>query len=152
MGKRRKSRILALQLLYQYEIRKDPSAELLEEFCGEHKKLNPDILDYAGSIFTETMNHLERIDGTIVKLALHWKINRLSLVDKCILRIAICEILFRNDIPEKVAIDEAIEVAKQYGGEDSGAFVNGLLDRLIRIQDTDPREPTTTAPEGSFTD
>lgn len=152
MGKRRKSRILALQLLYQYEIRKEPSAEILKEFFGERKKLHPDILDYAGSIFTETLHHLERIDGTIEELALHWKINRLALVDKCILRVAICEILFRDDIPDKVAVDEAIEVAKQYGGEDSGAFVNGLLDRLIRKQEADPREPTTTAPEGSFPD
>jgi len=152
MGKRRKSRILALQLLYQHEIRKDPSAELLEEFCREHKKLHPDILDYAGSIFTEILHHLERIDGTIAELALHWKINRLSLVDKSILRIAICEILFRDDIPDKVAIDEAIELAKQYGGDDSGAFVNGLLDRLIRRREADPRQPTTTTPEGSSLD
>ncbi|NOY53262.1 MAG: transcription antitermination factor NusB [Deltaproteobacteria bacterium] len=132
MGKRRKSRILVLQLLYQYEIRKEPAAELLTEFCGEHPKLHPDILDYAESIFKETLNHLKEIDGTIEELALHWKINRLSLVDKSILRIAVCEILFRDDIPDKVAVDEAIEMAKQYGGEDSGAFVNGLLDRLIR--------------------
>jgi len=150
MGKRRKSRILVLQLLYQYEIRKEPAAELLTEFLGGHPKLHPDILDYAGSVFTEALNHLEEIDGTIERLALHWKINRLSRVDKCILRIAICEILFRDDIPDKVAIDEAIEMAKQYGGEDSGAFVNGLLDRLIRKQESGPLETTGTTPEGTF--
>ncbi len=152
MGKRRKSRILALQLLYQYEIRKEPAAELLTGFRGEHPKLHPDILDYTGSIFMETLNHLKEIDGTIEKLALHWKMNRLALVDKSVLRIAVCEILFRDDIPDKVAVDEAIEMAKQYGGEDSGAFVNGLLDRLIRKPAAAPEGSTAPTPEGSRPD
>jgi N utilization substance protein B len=148
MGKRRKSRILTLQLLYRYEIRKEAPDQLLAEFREEEKKLPKEILSYAEVLFTETLRHLERIDKIIETLTLHWKLSRLSFVDKCILRAAICEILYREDIPEKVAIDEAIEVAKKYGGEDSGAFVNGILDRLVQNKDEYLDRTSTTTPLG----
>jgi N utilization substance protein B len=146
MGKRRKSRELTLQLLYQYEIRKEPPDQMLKEFWGIRKKIHPDIRSFSDSIFMETLEHLEKIDEVITELLLNWKLSRLSLVDKNILRFAICEICFRDDIPEKVTVDEAIEVAKRFGGEDSSGFINGILDRLLQDKETFMEKLSATPP------
>ncbi|PIV82494.1 MAG: transcription antitermination factor NusB, partial [Nitrospirae bacterium CG17_big_fil_post_rev_8_21_14_2_50_50_9] len=132
MGKRRKSRALTLQLLYQYEIRKEPPMELLKEFWKGQKSLDKDIRSFAESIFIGTVEQIEKIDLLISELSLHWKLSRISMVDKNILRLAIYEICFREDIPEKVTIDEAIELARQYSGDDAGSFINGILDKVLK--------------------
>jgi len=132
MGKRRKSRALTLQLLYQYEIRKEPPRELLKEFWKGQKSLDKDIRSFAESIFIGTVEQIEKIDLLISELSLHWKLSRISMVDKNILRLAIYEICFREDIPEKVTIDEAIELARQYSGDDAGSFINGILDKVLK--------------------
>ncbi len=132
MGKRRKSRALTLQLLYQYEIRKEPPRKLLRELWKEQKSLDKDIRSYTEAIFIGTVEQIEKIDELISELSLNWKLSRISLIDKNILRFAIYEICFRDDIPEKVAVDEAIELAKQYSGDDAGSFINGILDSLLK--------------------
>jgi len=132
MGKRRKSRALTLQLLYQYEIRKEPPRKLLKEFWKGQKSLDKDIRSFAESIFIGTVEQIEKIDLLISELSLHWKLSRISMVDKNILRLAIYEICFREDIPEKVTIDEAIELARQYSGDDAGSFINGILDKVLK--------------------
>ncbi len=132
MGKRRKSRELTLQLLYQYEIRKEPPEKLLKQFWEEKSKLNKDIRAFSEEIFMGTLEHVEKIDQVISELSLHWKLSRLSLVDKNILRFAIYEICFRDDIPPKVTVDEAIEVSRKYSGDDAGSFINGILDNLLK--------------------
>jgi len=131
-AKRRKSRALTLQLLYQYEIRKEPPRELLKEFWKGQKSLDKDIRSFAESIFIGTVEQIEKIDLLISELSLHWKLSRISMVDKNILRLAIYEICFREDIPEKVTIDEAIELARQYSGDDAGSFINGILDKVLK--------------------
>lgn len=146
MGKRRKSRELTLQLLYQYEIRKEPAEQILKEFWEQRNKIHLDIRSFSESIFTETLEHLEKIDGVISELSRNWKITRLSLVDKNILRFAIYEICFRDDIPEKVTVDEAIEVAKRFSGEDSGGFINGILDSLLQNKDAYMEKLSATPP------
>ncbi|MEK6776730.1 MAG: transcription antitermination factor NusB [bacterium] len=132
MGKRRKSRVLTLQLLYQYEIRKEPPRKLLREFWKERKGLDKDIRSFAESIFIGTVEQIEKIDELISELSLNWKLSRISMIDKNILRSAIYEICFREDIPQKVTVDEAIELAKQYSGDDAGSFINGILDSLLK--------------------
>lgn len=132
MGKRRKSRVLTLQLLYQYEIRKEPPKKLLKEFWKERKGIDKDIRSFAESIFIGTVEQIGKIDELISELSLHWKLSRISMIDKNILRSAIYEICFREDIPQKVTVDEAIELAKQYSGDDAGSFINGILDSLLK--------------------
>ncbi|MDX1765044.1 MAG: transcription antitermination factor NusB [bacterium] len=135
MGKRRKSRMFTLQMLYQYEMRRDGSDEIARDFWADHPKVHKDIRDYANRIFSGTVAYLSNIDGIIGELSLNWKITRLSLVDKCILRFAIYEICFSDDVPVKVAIDEAIEVAKRFSSEESSAFINGILDAVAQDQE-----------------
>jgi len=136
MGKRRKSRELLLQLLYQYEIRRESPGKILQEFWTTREKVHPDIRSFTDSLFRGTVKHQEELDSAISDLARNWKLSRLSIVDKNILRFAIFEIAFRDDIPEKVSIDEAIEVAKRYSSDEAGAFINGILDNLIRNRET----------------
>ncbi len=131
MGKRRRGRVLALQLLYQYEMRQEAVEVLLKEFRDFHRKLNEDIQTFTESVFLGTVKEMEKIDRVISELAENWKLSRLSVIDKNILRLAIYEIAFRDDIPEKVSIDEAIELAKEYSGDDAGAFINGILDSVV---------------------
>lgn len=135
MGKRRKSRMFTLQMLYQYEMREAGPDQIAQEFWADHAKVHKDIRDYANSIFSGTVEYIPNIDSIIAELSLNWKITRLSLVDKCILRFAIYEIYFSDDVPVKVAIDEAIEIAKRFSSDESSAFINGILDAVAQDQE-----------------
>lgn len=132
MGRRRRSRELALQLLYQYEIRREPPETLLQQFWQERPRTDAEIRSYAEALFTGTVAHLGAMDEVISELSLNWKLSRLSLIDKNILRFAIYEIFFREDIPEKVSLDEAIEISRRFSGDDAGAFINGILDSVLK--------------------
>jgi N utilization substance protein B len=85
---------------------------------------------FAEDLVAGTLAHREEIDSLIARYAEHWRFSRLALVDRNILRVATYEFLFHKEIPEKVILNEAIEIAKQYGSEDSGRFVNGILDKV----------------------
>jgi len=124
-----------MQTLYQWDFRGKPSAVLpamiaqnLEEFGvgldGED--------EYIADTTNGVVDHLEKIDALIVQYATNWPMNHISLVDRNILRIGIYEICFSNSVPAKVAINEAIELAKNYGGPSSGKFVNGVLGALYK--------------------
>jgi N utilization substance protein B len=112
-------------------MRQEAKEVLLKEFRDFHKKLNEDIQTFTESVFLGTVKEMGKIDRVISELAENWKLSRLSVIDKNILRLAIYEISFRDDIPENVSIDEAIELAKEYSGDDAGAFINGILDRVV---------------------
>jgi N utilization substance protein B len=130
--KRRKAREHALQILFQLDVRKDkPSAAILKHFWAEY---NPDdeIKTFAEEIVKGTYKHLSGIDGLIRKCAKNWSLDRMAVVDRNVLRLAVYEILHRVDIPTSVTINEAIEIAKKYGTDESGSFVNGILDRVAR--------------------
>ena len=127
MGTRRKSRELVIQVLYAIDISEDIENGdfILNQIC--EKKEN---YKFAKALLDSTLKHLSEIDKLITDTASNWKLERMSAVDKSILREAICEICYWDDIPHKVSINEAIELAKKYGTEKSGAFVNGLLDKI----------------------
>jgi N utilization substance protein B len=130
--KRRKAREHALQLLFQLDVRKDkPSAAILKHFWAEY---NPDeeIKAFAEELVKGTYKHLSGIDSLIRKCAKNWSLDRMAVVDRNVLRMAVYEILHRMEIPSSVTINEAIEIAKKYGTDESGAFVNGILDRVAR--------------------
>lgn len=133
MGKRRQARELAVSLLYQLEFHPDDPEGAMKAFWGE-RPVPPEVKAFTDELVRGTLKHKEAIDGILTEHAEHWSLPRMALVDRNILRMAVYELLFRSDIPEKVAINEAIEIAKAYGTEESGRFVNGILDRVKRLR------------------
>ena len=127
MGARRRSRELAMQVLFYMDMSRSDSKELLELYCKNFpisKKILPFFLELVKGVI-----HLKsEIDSIIERFSSNWKISRMSCVDRNILRIAVYELLFCKDIPSKVSINEAIDIGKKYGTEDTGAFINGILD------------------------
>jgi transcription antitermination protein NusB len=131
--KRRKAREHALQILFQLDLRKEkPSAASLRRFWMEFQP-EEEVKAFAEEIIKGTYKHLPEINGLIHQCAKNWSLERMAVVDRNVLRMAIYEILYRIDIPTSVSINEAIEIAKKYGTEESGAFVNGILDRVARL-------------------
>ena len=131
--KRRKAREHALQILFQLDIRKEkPSAAVLKHFWAEYQP-DEEIRNFAEEIVKGTFKHLPKINDLIHQCAKNWSLDRMAVVDRNVLRIAIYESLYRIDIPTSVTINEAIEIAKKFGTDESGAFVNGILDRVARM-------------------
>lgn len=129
MGKRRRSRELALQALYYMDMRQDLSQELLDRYCQCFPPPKQ-ALPFFRKLVQGVIESHAQIDAAMVKFSSHWKIGRMSCVDRNIMRIAAFEMLFCDDIPAKVSINEAIDVGKKFGTEETGAFVNGILDSL----------------------
>lgn len=130
MGYRRKAREYALQMLYQYDISQQSSG-LFDGFWSD-KVVQDDIREFANNIVDGVIKNLSTIDEKIRLSASNWSVDRMAVVDRNILRMAIFELLYIRDIPAKVTINEAIEIAKRYGVEESGSFVNGILDRVVK--------------------
>jgi N utilization substance protein B len=130
--KRRKAREYALQILFQLDIRKEkPSPVVLRHFWTEFQP-DDEIKAFAEEIIKGTFKHFAEINKLIHACAKNWSLDRMSVVDRNVLRMAVYEILHRMDIPTSVTINEAIEIAKKYGTEESGSFVNGILDSVAR--------------------
>ena len=149
MRKRTRSREFALQILYQADINRAEISSILEDFwkdrtdpalSGEEKKQvdrdkkEPDIRQYAESLVRGTLGNVESIDRTIERFTENWEIKRMSYVDRNILRLSAYEICFSGEIPAKVAINEAVELAKRYGEPDSSKCVNGILDKIAKSE------------------
>ncbi len=128
-GNRRRARELALALLFELEFHPGQEAARLAAFWQDHPA-PPSARAYAETLARGVVAHREGLDRLIAARAEHWTLARMPLVDRNILRLAVYEFLHGSDVPERVALDEAIELAKAYGGEDSGRFVNGILDRI----------------------
>jgi len=133
MGVRRDAREAAVQYLYQRELQADESDALLEEFF-QLRGLSPSARRFCESLLQGWMAHRKEIDEAISCHARNYDFSRLSAVDRNILRIACQEILFCDDIPPAVAINEAIEIAKKFSTAESGKFVNGILDNIRRVR------------------
>src|SRR3989338_2249664 len=130
MGFRRKSRELALQMLFQLDVNKDgPNGR--KQFWELHPA-QQEVKTFAEQLVDGVLRHQEEIDGLIQKHALNWTLSRMSIIDRNILRCAVFELLVLQDIPAKVTMNEAIEIAKRYSDEESGAFVNGILDHIVK--------------------
>jgi N utilization substance protein B len=131
MGARRKAREAVLEALYCYEIRDDEQdpAEIFQ-YCAEGHRLDKNSSEFGYELLLKIIEKLEELDRAISAHTENWDFSRLAIIDKNILRLGLAEIYYFPDIPKKVAIDEAIELAKTYGSADSGRFVNGILDAL----------------------
>lgn len=130
MTGRRQARELALQGLYAYEIHKRGIDEILEQVSQDNNPGDKP-LQYAKRLMETVIEHLEFVDKEIGRLAQNWDLDRIALIDRIILRMALAEIHFMPDIPEKVAINEAIDLAKEYSTIESSSFVNGILDAAL---------------------
>lgn len=144
MGKRREGREAAVQFLYQLDLNGQELSTGVPEFWALRSAPNtnpaPRTQAYAKELVDGVCARLSEIDEHLKRLASNYELNRLAAVDRNILRLAIYEMLFCQDIPPVVSINEAIEIAKRFGGEDSGRFVNGVLDKLRTELNRDPRE------------
>jgi N utilization substance protein B len=129
LGVRRRAREIALQVLYQREFDRGGIEQALSLFWNNFEVLKG-AMDFSARIIRGVEEHRGDLDRIIEKYSSHWKIDRMAHVDRNILRIAIYELLYCNDIPPKVAINEAIDIGKKFGSEDSGAFINGVLDKV----------------------
>ncbi len=146
MRKRSKAREQALKLLYQIDVSKQDCDEVIEDFWHRYKEENF-IKDFTVQIVEGAISHLLEIDNIIGKYTQNWKLSRIAVIDRNILRIGCFELLFLQDIPPKVSINEAIELAKKYGDVNSSKFINGILDKIhkteLRLQATENREQKT---------
>lgn len=135
MGTRRHAREQALQLLYQVDLGERSMDEALRLFWAdeeEGEETPPDVVEFARILARGTAARRDEIDEHISEASINWKIARMSLVDRNILRIATFEFLALDDVPAMVSINEAIELGKRFGTSDSGGFINGILDRIAR--------------------
>jgi N utilization substance protein B len=130
--KRRRGREIALQVLYQKEAAQISINEALSNYEKYFSVEDGEMLQFAQELVLGVEENLEFIDNIIKKYTPSWPLERLNLTDKNILRLAIYEMFFRPDIPEVVSINEAIELAKLYGTDDSPAFINGVLDNVYK--------------------
>ncbi len=133
MRKRTKSRELALQMLYELDIKKETLGSFINGFWENslsYKSVEGEVKDFAITLVKGTIEHLEEIDKLISSYAQNWQLKRMAVIDRNIIRMGSFELLYLEDIPPKVSINEAIELAKRYGDVESGKFVNGILDRI----------------------
>ncbi|MDD4203152.1 MAG: transcription antitermination factor NusB [Candidatus Omnitrophica bacterium] len=130
MRKRSKSREHALKVLYAMDVRKDPSSDCLIDFFETYDVKSKEITQFTTSLVEGVEKQLKDIDRIIKKYAKNWEINRMAVIDRNILRLAAFELLYDDNIPPKVSINEAIELAKKCGDQNSGKFVNGILDKI----------------------
>jgi N utilization substance protein B len=129
MGHRRKAREVALQVLYEMDVLQIGPGEALELFWRNFDAPE-EARSFSSDLVLGATRHHEEIDGLIVGCSDHWSLDRMSRVDRNILRMAVYELLYCADIPPKVTLNEAIDLGKEYGSENSGSFINGVLDAL----------------------
>jgi transcription antitermination factor NusB len=146
MRKRTQAREIALQALYQYDLERkadktaQKSAADFEPFLAASTE-DPEVRQYATTLLDGTLCALDELDQKISAAAENWKLSRIAPVDRCVLRLALFELLESAEVPPKVAINEAIDLAKKFSTEQSGAFVNGILDRIYTdLRKAQPQE------------
>lgn len=139
---RRQARETALQVLFAIDMGKnEPDFALrntAEEFGAGSQEL-----EFAQQLVRGTLDHIEEIDGIISRVSKEWQLSRMANVDRNIMRLSLYEMIFREDIPDNVSVNEAVDLAKIFGGPDSGKFVNGILGKVLE-QNKQAKEETPT--------
>ncbi len=138
MGKRRRSRELALQVLFHLEFSEDDPAIAFDLICDDFGA-SEDVRPFSNELVLGVCAHLKEVDSLIAKASKNWRLERIAKVDRCILRLAVYELLYRDDIPPKVSINEAVDLGKKFGTEESGGFINGILDKIYNNVTTEKR-------------
>ena len=139
MRKRTRARELALQILYQVDLRKDNIHEFIADFwenqTASDDTLDDSVMEFSTTLVNGTLKNLVQIDEYITSYAENWQLSRMAVIDRNIMRMGVFELLYLEDMPPKVAINEAVELAKKYGDTESGKFVNGILDKINKKED-----------------
>jgi len=135
MRRRTKSRECALKILYQIEMTKDDCDSSIRAFWEREPETEESVREFAGLLARGARDNIKEIDSVIAGYAKNWQIERMAVVDRNILRMAAFELIYLDDIPPKVSINEAVDIAKKYGDKDSGKFVNGILDKISRMKE-----------------
>jgi transcription antitermination factor NusB len=125
-----------MQLLFQMEVQNDYSAEIKAKFIKEHLQ-DSNQLEYFNTLFSAAVGNLADIDKKIEECSENWKISRMAKVDLAILRLSTAEIMYLEEIPDSASINEAVDMAKKFGGDDSGKFINGILGKVVRSKDAE---------------
>ena len=134
MRKRTKAREYALQILYAVDITKDDPGECVRRFWEGNEESSAEVKKFAAGLVLGVSDNKKEIDEMITKYATNWHLDRMAVIDRNVLRLASYELLYAKDIPPKVSINEAIDIAKKFGGPDSGKFVNGVLDKINKAE------------------
>jgi transcription antitermination protein NusB len=145
MGARRKARVCALQMLFQYDIarpRVDDLARTYWDSFGEDLSDVP--RDFSNNLALGAISHLDEIDNLIKKRAENWRIQRMAVVDRNILRLAIYEFLYESETPKTVVINEALEIARRFSTFEATQFINGILDAIKRDLETNQNASIAT--------
>jgi len=133
MRKRSRARELALKFLYQTDITKEDPFPALRDFWQGHRATRP-MKEFTTQMVQGTLKNLTQIDSILSRYAQNWQLKRMAVIDRNILRLGCFELLFLEDIPPKVSINEAVELAKKYGDVESSKFVNGILDKIHKAE------------------
>ncbi len=133
MRLRSKAREIALSLLYQIDLSKVDSASAIRNYSEQYPQ-KQEVIDFFTVLVEGTVKNLAQLDCLIKKYAKNWEIDRMAVIDRNILRLACFELLFLEDVPPKVSINEAIELAKRFGDLDSPRFVNGVVDKIYKSE------------------
>ncbi|MBU0468430.1 MAG: transcription antitermination factor NusB [Candidatus Omnitrophica bacterium] len=134
MRKRTQAREFVLKILYQAEITRREIHVASDYYWGEIDSIDNYIKEFADMLIAGIAKNIESIDNKISEYATNWQLKRMAVIDRNVLRIGVFELLFNNDIPPKVTINEAVELAKKYGDIESSKFVNGILDKIHKTE------------------
>jgi N utilization substance protein B len=151
MRKRTKAREYALQMLYQIDLRHADSREVVVNFWNDLEEETPeadDVKAFANQLVLGTSTRLAQIDPLIATHADNWDMKRMAVIDRNILRLGVYELLHLTDVPPKVSLNEAVELAKRFGDAESGRFINGILDTIHKTYVKRDAPPVTPSPGG----
>jgi transcription antitermination protein NusB len=130
MGGRRKGRELALQMLFQWDLSRELFANVRSTFWTLNNDVDEEVRTFADHLASGTAEHIDQIDVLLAKHAEHWRVSRMAVVDRNVLRLASFELLFETQTPKAVVINEALEVARKFSTPESIQFINGILDSI----------------------
>ena len=139
MRRRTLAREHALKILYQFDITKRPMEAVVESYWKAEETKDQEIISYANLLALGVGVHIQDIDHKISDYATNWQIKRMAIIDRNVMRIGLFELQHTTDIPPKVAINEAVELAKKYGDLESSKFVNGILDKIHKKEIVEPQ-------------
>ena len=137
MGKRRTARELALKFLYQTEFNSESPDLELNPFC-ERANVSKEVHNFTQALIRKILLYENEVDELLKKVSANWAPDRMSVIDKNIIRLGICELLFDSTTPPKVVINEAVEIAKKFGTKESPDFINGILDKILKDSEVVP--------------
>lgn len=145
MGARRRARECALQMLFSYDVARPSIEELIETYWGEMAEASEEVRSFANELVIGTITHINEIDERIRLRTENWRIVRMAIVDRNLLRMAIYEFIYQSGTPKTVAINEALEIARRFSTSDATQFINGLLDAIKRDLDHPTQDMTSAS-------